>query len=153
MTTISQTRPRSRELSQPLTAAVTGAAIFAAAMTVGEVFDLNSDSGGSSSTSWSDIAAYAGLVLVAVVLATWLGTRARRATPDRMARWALGLALASAVTFVAFWSGWPHVLGAVAVVTALEHRRRVGGFGALTGTAAGLGAVTLVASAFICVVG
>jgi hypothetical protein len=152
MTTISHTRPGSRELSQPLTAALAGAAVFALAMTAGEVLGLNSD-GGSSTTTWGDLAAYAGLVLAAVALATWLGARARSATPDRMARYALGLATASAVTFVAFWSGWPHVLGAVAVVSALEHRRRVGGFGAMTGIAAILGAAALVASTVVCVVG
>ncbi len=153
MTAISQTRPGSRELPRPLPAALTGAALFAATMTAGEVFDLNADPGGSSSTSWGDVAAYAGIVLAAVALATWLGTRARSADPDRMARYSLGLAVASAATFVVFWSGWPHVLGAVAVTTALEHRRRVGGFGAMTGVAALLGALALVASAVICVVG
>jgi hypothetical protein len=39
-------------------------------MTAGEVFDLNADPGGSSSTSWGDVAAYAGIVLAAVALAT-----------------------------------------------------------------------------------
>ena len=153
MTTISQTRTASRELSRPLTAAVLGAAVFAAAMTAGEVFDLNSDQPGSGSPSGGELAAYAGMVLAAVALATWLGTRARSATPDRLARYALGLALGSALTFVVFWSGWPLVLGAVAVVTAAEHRRRVGGWGAMTGIAAGLGAVALVASAVVCVIG
>lgn len=136
----------------PLPAALVGAAAFAVAMTAGEAFGLNSDADSPSST-WTDVAAYAGLVLAAVALATWLGTRAREGTPDRLARYALGLALASAVTFVAFWSGWPHVLGAVALVTALEHRRRVGSFGGASATAAGLGGLALLAATVVCVIG
>ena len=57
------------------------------------------------------------------------------------------------MTFVAFWSGWPHVLGATAIVLALEHRRRVGGFSVGTATSALVGTAALVASAVTCVIG
>ncbi len=59
----------------------------------------------------------------------------------------------AALTFVAFWSGWPQVLGATAIVLALEHRRRVGGFSVGTATSALVGTAALAASAFICVTG
>ena len=152
MTTTSTTAQRV-DLLHPLPAALFGGAVFAAAMTAGEVFGLNSDESGGATTTMSDIAAYAGSVVAAVALATWLGTRARSGSPDRLARYALGLALASAVTFVAFWSGWPHVLAAVAVVSAVEHRRRVGGLGAMSGIALLLGSLSLIASTFVCLVG
>lgn len=153
MTTIA-TAPTRRGLDalHPVPAALAGAVAFAAAMTAGEVFDLNADSG-ASSTSWGDLAVYAGMVVAAVVVAGWLGVRATRGTPDRLARYALGLALGSALTFVAFWSGWPQVLAAVAVVTALEHRRRIGGFGGRTLTAVAIGALALAASLVLCVIG
>ena len=152
-TTTTTTAPRHRlDARRPFAAALAGAAAYAAAMAAGDVFDLNADSG-SSSTGWGDIALYAGLVLVAVVAATWLGTRAGTGSPDRLARYALGLALASAATFVGFWSGWPQVLGAMAVVTALEHRRRIGGFSGLAATAMVIGLMALVASLVLCVIG
>ena len=153
MTTTTTTTAQRVDVLHPLPAALFGGAVFAAAMTAGEVFGLNSDDSGGADTSLTDIAAYAGLVLAAVALATWLGTRARSGSPDRLARYALGLAIASAVTFVAFWSGWPHVLAAVAIVSALEHRRRVGGLGAMSGIALLHGGVAFVATTVVCLVG
>jgi hypothetical protein len=122
-------------------------------MTAGEVLDLNSDSPDAPSTTLADVLGYAGLVLAGAALAVWLGVRARSGPPDRLARYALGLALGSAATFVVFWSGWPQVLGAVAVALALEHRRRIGDLSALSATATALGLVALAASVFLCVVG
>ena len=153
MSATTQAPPRRVDVLHPLVAAVAGAIIFAVAMTAGEVFDLNSDGADAPATTLTDVLWYAGLVLAAVVLAVWLGTRARAGTPDRLARYALGIAIGAALTFVAFWSGWPQVLGATAIVLALEHRRRVGGFSVGTATSALVGTAALAASAFICVTG
>ncbi|GAA1576704.1 hypothetical protein GCM10009789_32720 [Kribbella sancticallisti] len=141
------------DVLHPLIAAAIGAITFGLTMTAGEVFDLNSETDGGEATTWSEIALYAGIVAGAIVIAVWLGLRARAGSPKRLSATALGLAIASAVTFVAFWSGWPHVFGAVAVVLAVEHRRRVGSFSAATLTAVVLGAVAFVAAAITCLFG
>ncbi len=154
MTTVHHTgsRPHTRG-ARPLVAALTGAAVFIVAMAAGQVFDLNADASDAPATTFGELVVYAVLVLAVVALATWLGHRGLAGAPDRLARHALGLALGSAITFVAFWSGWPQVLGATAVALAVEHRRRIGGWSGVAGTAAVLGAVALVASAYVCVIG
>jgi hypothetical protein len=141
------------DLLRPLAAAGVGAVTFAAAMTAGEVFDLNADSADAPGTSTSEVMAYAGIVLVAGIVAVGLAVWALGGTPRRVSATALGLAIAAAATFVAFWSGWPLVYGAVAVFLALEHRRRVGGFSGASATALGLGATAFVAAAVFCVIG
>ena len=141
------------DVLHPLVAASAGAVTFALAMTAGEVFSLNADAGTGPATSWGEIAAYLGLVLAAMLVAIWLGVRARAGAPKRLSATALGLAIAAAVLFVAFWSGWPQTFGAVAMVLALEHRRRVGSFAATTLAAFVIGAIALVASAIIGVLG
>lgn len=141
------------DVLHPLVAAATGAVTFGLAMTAGEVFELNADSGGGPATSWGEIAVYMGLVLAAMLVAVWLGLRARAGSPQRLAATALGLAIAAAALFVAFWSGWPQVFGAVAVVLALEHRRRVGSFSATSVTASAIGAIAFAASTIVCVLG
>ncbi len=64
-------------------------------------------------------------------------------TPQRLARTALGLGLGAAATVIVFWTGWPLVLGAVATVLGLEHRRRVGSFAPAAITATALGCLAL----------
>jgi hypothetical protein len=152
MSTLTTTSHRI-DVLHPLVAATAGALTFALAMTAGEVFDLNADAGRGPATSWGEIAAYVGMVLAAMLVAVWLGLRARDGSPKRLQATALGLAIAAAVLFVAFWSGWPQIFGAVAVVLALEHRRRVGSFSPASVAALVVGAVALVASAIICVLG
>jgi hypothetical protein len=152
MTTVTTTSHRI-DVLHPLTAAATGAITFGLTMTAGEAFGLNSDPEGGPPTTSLDIVLYVGLVLAASVIAAWLGLRARAGSPRRLSATALGIAIASAATFVGFWSGWPHVFGAVAVVLAVEHRRRVGSFSAATVTALVLGAIAFIASATICVLG
>ena len=137
----------------PLIAAATGAATFGLAMIAGDVFDLNSDTETGPATSVLEIALYVGLVLVASVIAVWLGLRARAGSPRRLSGTALGLAIASAATFVVFWSGWPQVFGAVAVALAIEHRRRIGSFSAATLTTLVLGAIAFIAAAVTCLLG
>lgn len=152
MTTL--TTPSHRlEALHPLIGAAAGAMTFALAMMAGEVFDLNADGGGAPDTGWGDIAAYVGLVLAAMLVAVWLGVRARAGTPRRLESTALGLAIAAAVLFVAFWSGWPHVFSGVAAVLAVEHRRRVGSFSAMSSTALVIGAIAVVAATALCVLG
>lgn len=141
------------DVLHPLIAAATGAVTFGLTMTAGELLGLNSESDGAPATTSSEIALYAGIVVAAILVAVWLGLRARAGSPGRLSGTALGLAIASAVTYVAFWSGWPHVFGAVAVVLAVEHRRRVGSFSAATLTAVILGAIAFVAAAVTCVLG
>ena len=101
-------------------------------MVAGDVLGLNSDGDDAPATTLQDLGWYAGLVLVGFTLAVWLGTRARSGTPDRLAKASLGFALASAVTFIGFWSGWPHIFAAVGVALSLEYRRRVGAFSGIT---------------------
>ena len=151
MSTMSTTTSHQTDALHPLVAGTTGAAIFAVAMIGGDLFDLNAGEGPPTS-AW-EIAAYVGFVGAALLLSLWLGVRARAGSPEKLSRTALGLAIASAVTVVIFWSGWPLVFGAVAMALALEHRRRVGSFSAMTASALVLGAVALVVSAFICVTG
>ena len=141
------------DVLHPLIAATTGAVTFGLTMIAGDVFDLNTDSDTGPATSGWEIALYVGVVLAAGLIATWLGLRARAGSPSRLSATALGLAIASAATFVAFWSGWPHVFGAVAVVLAVEHRRRVGSFSAATLTALILGTIAFIAAAVTCVLG
>lgn len=141
------------DVLHPVIAATAGAITFGLAMWAGEVFDLNSDSETGPATSSSEIALYVGLVAAAILIAVWLGLRARAGSPSRLSSTALGLAIASAATFVAFWSGWPQVFGAVAVALAVEHRRRVGSYSAATLTALVLGAIAFVASAVTCLLG
>jgi hypothetical protein len=153
MSITTQSAPRRTDHLHPLVASTVGAVAFATAMTVGEVFDLNSGAPDAPATTVTDVLVYAGLALAAVTTAVWLGTRARAEAPDRLARYALCLAFGAALTFVAFWSGWPHVLGATALVLALEHRRRVGGFSAGTATSAVVGSAALLAATVACVIG
>jgi hypothetical protein len=152
MSTVTTTSHR-LDVLHPLIAAATGAATFGLTMTAGQVFDLNADKDGGRATSAGEIALYVGLVGVAILIAVWLGVRARAGSPRRLSATALGLGIAAAVTFVAFWSGWPHVFGAVAVVLAVDHRRRVGSFSATTLAALILGAVAFIAAAITCLLG
>lgn len=141
------------DVLHPVIAAATGAVTFGLTMTAGDAFGINSDSEGGAATTVLEIALYVGLVLTASLVAIWLGLRARAGSPRRLAGTALGLAIASAATFVGFWSGWPHVFGAVAVVLAIEHRRRVGSFSAAALSALVLGAIAFIAAAVTCLVG
>jgi hypothetical protein len=153
MSTATTTTSHRVDVLHPLIAAATGAITFGLTMTAGDVFDLSSDLPGAPATTARDIALYVGMVVAAIVIAVWLGLRARAGSPSRLSGTALGLAIASAATFVAFWSGWPHVFGAVAVALAIEHRRRVGSFSAATVTALVLGTIAFTAAAVTCLIG
>jgi hypothetical protein len=141
------------DVLHPLLAATAGALIFGLTMIAGEVFDLNADPAEGPAITAGEIALYVGIVVAAGVVAVWLGMRARAGSPTRLAATALGLSIAAAATYIAFWSGWPHVFGAVAVVLAMEHRRRVGSFAPSTIIALSLGALALVAAAITCLFG
>lgn len=150
-TTATTTRTKLGPL-HPVATGSLGLLVYAAAMAAGEAFDLNADPDnvGTSAGEWATtgLIALAGLAIGIVV-----GLRAWAGSPSRLSRTALGLAIASAVLFVAFWSGWPSIFSAVAVGLALEHRRRIGSIATGTAVAAGLGAVTFVFMAFVCVTG
>ncbi|MFC4786811.1 hypothetical protein ACT8ZV_20215 [Nocardioides sp. MAHUQ-72] len=141
------------DVLHPLVASAFGAAVFATSMAAGEAFDLNADSGSDSGVGTSDLLAYAGFVLAAAVIAVSLGLWARAGSPRRLSRTALGLAVAAAVTVVAFWSSWPLVFGATAVALAMEHRRRLGSLSATSAGAAVVGALALSVAALFCVIG
>ena len=150
MSTTALARSHRAAMRQPALAALFGALVYGVSMITGAVLDLQNGDAGASTT---DLAVYVALPLVAAGVAVWLGARAWAGPPQRLARTALGLGVAAAVTFVGFWSGWPQVFGAVAVVLALEHRRRVGSFSATTTTALVLGALALVGAGYLCVTG
>jgi hypothetical protein len=152
MSTITSSSHR-LDVLHPLLAATAGAVTFGLTMIAGEVFDLNADPAEGPAITTGEIALYVGIVVAAGVIAVWLGLRARAGSLRRLQTTALGLSIAAAASYVAFWSGWPHVFGAVAVVLAIEHRRRVGSFAPATVIALGLGALALVAAAITCVLG
>lgn len=152
MTTLTTTSHRI-DVLHPMVAATAGAVTFALAMTAGAVLDLNADDAGATATGWAGLALYAVLLLAAMLIAGWLGLRARAGAPKRLASTALGLAIAAAALFVVFWSGWPHVFAAVAAVLALEHRRRVGSFSTTAVAAFVVGAIVLFAATVTCVLG
>ena len=152
MTTTTSASHRLDGLS-PLWAAATGAVIYGLAMTAGEVLNLNTESDDGPATTAGEIALYVGIVVAAGAIAVSLGLWARAGSPGRLAGTALGLGVAAAATCIVFWAGWPLVFGAVDLALALEHRRRVGSFSAVTVIALTLGAAGLVAAAFTCVVG
>ena len=151
MSTITVRSGRRLDVLHPLVAAGIGAAAFAGTMVAGDLFDLNAKEG--PNPDLAELAAYAGLVLVAAALAVWLGGRARAGTPPRLSGTALGLSLAAAVTFVGFWSGWPHVFAAVGMALAVEYRRRVGSFSGPTATALVVGAIAFLAASGLCLFG
>jgi hypothetical protein len=130
-----------------------GAVTCAAALAVGEVFDLNADPGGDTNTSASQWLLTGGIIAVGLLIGFMQGRWAWAGDVRRVTRTALGLAIASAVLFVAFWSGWPSVFSAVAVGLALEQRRRIGSFSPATAIATGLGVLVFVATAVVCVLG
>lgn len=153
MSTLTSTPSRRVDALHPAVAATAGAVGYAAAFTSGTVFDLNADDSAGSTTTLGDVAIYTGLVLLAALVAAWLGQWARSGSPNRLETSALGLAIASAATFVVFWSGWPLVFGAVAAALALEHRRRVGSFSVRAVLALVLGTLAFAGSATLCVIG
>ncbi len=151
MATLSTHEPATIRL-HPVAAGVIGAGTFGLAMVAGDVWGLNKDDD-VVAVSASEWLITVGIALVGLAIGVGLGLRAWRGAVSRLSRTALGLAIAGAVTFVAFWSGWPSVFSAVAVGLALEHRRRIGSFSTSTGIAAALGVLTFVATAYICVTG
>jgi hypothetical protein len=137
----------------PAAAAVLGAVLYGLAMTAGDVFDLNADGPDAPQVSTGEMVTYVAIVLTAVVVAVGLARWAQAGSPTRLERTALGLAVGALVTVIAFWSGWPLVLGAVAAVLAVDHRRRVGSFSTTAGVALGLGLLALVTSTYLCLTG
>ena len=153
MSTLTSTPSHRIDALHPFTAAATAAVVYTVAFISGDVFDLNTDTDEGPATTLGEVAIYTGLVLLAVLVAVWLGRRARAGSPGRLSVTALGLAIASAATVVVFWSGWPLVYGAVAAALALEHRRRVGSFSLQAALALLIGALAFVAGAALCVLG
>lgn len=138
-------------LSHPGAAAAIGVLTFGLTFGAGEIFELNANP--DHPFTAGDLAVYVGLAAAGAAVAVAVGMWAWRGGPPRLAKAALGLALAAAGTFVAFWSGWPIIFGAVAMGLAAEHRRRVGSSSGITIAATVLGALAFAAAAYLCVVG
>ncbi len=154
MTTLPATRPGvAGSTLGTWAAAAIGAATFAAAMTAGELFALNSDAADAPAVGVGDVALHAVVVLAGVALAARLGTRALSRGPQSVERTALGLALGAAATTVLFWTGWPLALGAVATYLAVEHRRRVGSLSGIASAAAVVATLAFATTALFCVIG
>lgn len=152
MSTLTSRSPVRVDPVRPGLAAALGAATFVAAMVSGEVFDLNADTG-AMDTSAGELAVYAALILVAAAAGTWVAARALAGPPARLGVTALCLSVASLVTVLAFWSGWPHILGAVAAFLAVEHRRRVGSFSAGVLVSLVLAVVAFLGATYLCLFG
>ena len=145
------TRPAPLPLSHPAAAAAVGVLVFGLSLGAGAVFELNANP--DEGVTGQDLVLYVVVAAAGAAIAVAIGMWAWRGDPRRLAGAALGLALGAAATFVAFWSGWPIIFGAVAVGLAAEHRRRLGSFSAMTIVALVLGAVAFVAAASVCVTG
>jgi hypothetical protein len=139
-----------RTLTPGITATI-GFAAYAAAVAAGELLGLNRDTDPAALEAEHLVMAL--IALVGALLAVWAARRAWNGPPHRLARTSLALAVVAAVTFLAFWAGWTTIFGAVAVGTALEHRRRVGSLSGSSGTALALGSLTFVAGTVTCLVG
>ena len=146
------TNNRGRSSLHPVVAGTAGMLTFGLAMAVGEIYGLNSDqvSTANSVIGWI---ADAAIAVVGLAITLWLGKRAWSGSTTRLSRTALGLSLASAATYLAFWSGWPNIFSAAAIGLALEHRRRDNSWSVATGLAVGLGILVFVATAITCVLG
>lgn len=153
MSTITRQSSRRLDVLHPVIASTVGAVTFAVTMVAGDVLNLNADAADAPDTTLQDLGSYAGLVLVGFGLAVWLGARARSGPPDKLAKASLGFALASAVTFIGFWSGWPHMFAAVGIALSIEYRRRVGAFSGMTLSALLLSSACFIATSWICLVG
>lgn len=150
-TTTHPTRSAAAGPSHPGATAAIGVLTFGLSLGAGEVLELNASP--DSPFTAVDLAVHLALAAAGAAIAVAVGTWGWRGDPPRVAKAALGLALAAAVTFVAFWSGWPIIFGAVAVGLSAEHRRRVGSSSGMTIAATVLGALAFVAAAYVCVVG
>ena len=147
-TTISPVRRH--ELVHPALAAGAGFSVWAAAMLIGwQTRPGDSD----DPLGLTEALGYVGVVTPAIVLAVWLASRALAAGPRRIASTSLGLAIAAAATWIGFWSGWPIVFAAVAVLLAVEYHRRIGSLSGQAAVGLALGVVAGVAATAVCIVG
>lgn len=149
--TTTTTRSGPANLRHPAAAAAVGALTFGLSLGAGEILELNANP--SKPVTAGDLTIYVLLAAAGAAIAIALGMWAWRGTPPRLAGTALGLALGAAATFVAFWSGWPIIFGAVAMGLAAEHRRRVGSFSGTTIVALVLGGLAFAAAAYVCITG
>ena len=147
-TTISPVRRH--ELFYPAVAAGAGFVVWAAAMLIGwQTRPGDAD----DPLGLVEALEYIGLVIPAIAVAVWLGGRALAGGPRRIAGTSLGLASAAAATWIGFWSGWPIVFAAVAVLLAVEYRRRIGSLSAAASVGLALGAAAGVTATALCVLG
>ena len=151
MTTITNRRSLG-SLRTPLTAAALGFAVYVVAMSTGERLDLNANPD-ATSMGVSEWAAGAAVALTGAGIAVWSGGRALAGTNARLAKTALVLSLVAAATFVVFWAGWSNIFGAVAVVLAVEHRRRAASFSATAAISLVVASCIFVAATYLCVTG
>jgi hypothetical protein len=159
MTATDQSKPTKTSVLSPAVTASFGFVVYVLAIIAGEAFEVNADHRLPHHQDqslfevltgfWAEFA----IALVGIAIAVWAGRRALSGAPSRVAPTALILAAVGVVTIVAFWSGWPNVLGAVAVGLALDSRQRLGSLGPMAATAAVLGTLAIVAGSVLCMLG
>jgi hypothetical protein len=136
----------------PVADALTGAAAFTVSVVVGELLRLRLDPADAPALKVTDVAFSALVLGAAVVLAAGLSARAITREPEVIQHLAVGMSVGAGVGLVAFWSGWPSVLGVVAAMLALEHRRQVGHFLPTTAAAGVIGTLAAAAATVLCVI-
>jgi hypothetical protein len=148
-----------KSLLWPALTAALGFVVYALSAIVGETLEVNADSGvepAHSHALWESVTGWAdefAIALVGVAGAILAGGRAWRGEPSRLIRTALVLSVVAVITFPAFWAGWSNVFGATSIGLALEHRRRIGSFGAGAWTAIILGSAAFAAGTVACLLG
>ena len=152
MSTANQTHPAPTDragappLAGPALAALVGAGLFIAFFGYGMSRpDVEGDPYGL--VEW-----LVTVVLVAAAVGVSL-MFARAAARRDTARVALALAVLGAVTFVAFWAGWIHVLSTVAAFLALRSQRETGRWAPAAVAALVLSLAALAAGCVLVVVG
>jgi Kef-type K+ transport system membrane component KefB len=159
MSATTQSTPTKTSVLSPAVTAAFGFVVYVLAIIAGEVFEVNADHRlphHQDQSLWEVLTGFwaeFAIALVGIAVAVWAGRRALSSTPSRVAPTALILAAIGVITIVAFWSGWPNVLGAVAVGLALDSRQRLGSLGPMAVTAAVLGTLAFVAGSVLCMLG
>jgi hypothetical protein len=155
-TTIRAAARDGRRPSTPVISAGFGFVVYVLAMLAGQVFEVNADAHIETSDE-SFIGSLhlpeMGIGLFGAAIAVWVANRALSGSMARADRYALGLAIAAALSIVVFWAGWPTILGAVAIGVAYEQRRRIGSSSGLALVAVALGGVAFVFGTALCVLG
>jgi hypothetical protein len=127
---------RTPSVVHPVVTSLVAAGVHGVAMSMGSQYGYN--------------IGYASLAAAAVLLSSVVGRWAWAGGATRLARVALGLGIASAAVFPAYFGGWPLVLGLTAVGMAIEYRNRVGSWSSSAAIGLVAGLIGCVAGVGIC---